>query len=175
MDCRTIESRALGVLDEVGSFVRSRDDAWALPEEAGAFLHALILTKRVTRALELGTSYGYSGLWIGAALRCNGGKLITIDREGRKTQAARENFLRAGLADTIDARTGIISDVLDTLTGPFDFVLIDADKPASLGYFKQLRSKLAPRATVITDNILYPPHEWGDFLKYTREDPRLYS
>lgn len=175
MDCSMLESQVQRTLESVAAFINTRDDAWALPSEAGAFLHALILTRGATRGLELGTSYGYSGVWLGAGLRRNRGTLITIDREARKTEIAGKHFRDAGLAETIEARVGVISEVLEQLQGPFDFVLIDADKPASLGYLKQIRPKLAPRAAVVTDNILHPPHDWTEFLAYVRSDPGFYS
>lgn len=163
-------------LAEVAAFNHSHDDALAIPEEAGAFMHALILSSGATRGLELGTSYGYSGLWIASALRRNGGRLVTIERESRKSEIAGRHFERAGLSQCIDRRIGVIADVLGTMNGPFDFVFVDADKEASLDYVRRLRPKLAPRAVIVTDNILHPPHfNWPEYLAALRNDPGLFS
>ncbi|MCK6482648.1 MAG: class I SAM-dependent methyltransferase [Phycisphaerae bacterium] len=163
-------------LAEVAAFNRSRDDALAIPEEAGAFMHALILASGATRGLELGTSYGYSGLWIASALHRNGGRLVTIERESRKSEIAGRHFERAGLSECIDRRIGAIADALSGLSGPFDFVFVDADKEASLDYVRRFRPKLAARAVIVTDNILHPPHfNWPEYLAVLRNDANLFS
>jgi len=172
---RLIDSRHRPTFDAVLALVRARDDAWAVPPEGGAFLHALALARSARNAVELGTSYGYSTLWIAAALQQTGGRLTTFDREPRKAEAARDHLRQAGLSDRVDCRVGVIAEMLASIRGPIDFVFIDADKPASLGYLQQLRPHLADGAVVVTDNLIRPQHDWTEFLAAVRGDPGLFS
>ena len=149
-------------------FMATVDDALAIPREAGQFIHVLVLARGAKRALEIGTSYGYSGLWIGSALAEVGGSLITIDRDPRKSAAARENFREAGLAADIDVRTGSALEVLPAIDGPIDFVLNDADKENCLRYVELLADRLSDRAVVVTDNIKTHAAELAGFLAQMR-------
>ena len=156
------------VIRGVEEFMSQKDDALAIPRDAGEFIHALLLATRSTRALEIGTSYGYSGLWIASALRQNRGSLITIDLERRKSDVAARHFRDAELADCVRLETGIALEVIGRLDGPFDFVLVDADKENCARYVQALLGKLAPHAVVLTDNTLTHAEQLADFLTWVR-------
>lgn len=105
------------------------------PEE-GRFLQFLACASGAMKAVEIGTLGGYSGIWIARGLR-PGGKLITIDKETKHANIAKEHFEAAGLSEVIDIRVGdahrILAELLDD--GPFDFVFIDAEKKGYPAYF----------------------------------------
>lgn len=105
------------------------------PEE-GRFLQVLVRACGATRALEIGTLGGYSGIWIARGL-APGGKLITLEVDPRHAGVAREHFAAAGLADRVEVRVGDAHQLLAGLSqeGPFDFVFIDAEKPGYPAYF----------------------------------------
>lgn len=155
-------------IERVEEFVASAADANALPREGAQLLHMLILATGARRAVEVGTSYGYSGLWMAAALEGNGGKLITIDNDSRKLQAARCNFEQAGLSHVIETRHGNAIELLGDLEGPVDMVLLDADKENCIRYVELLRDKLADRAVVVTDNTRTHSTELAPFLGWIR-------
>jgi len=161
----------LKTIEELETFMAGVDDAMALPREAAEFVHAIVLATRATRGLEIGTSYGYSGLWIASALANNGGTLITIDREQRKSAAARRNFASAGLSSCIDIRTGSAAEIIPTIDGPFDFVLSDADKANCIRYIELLTDKLADRAVILTDNSITHRPELEAFITWIRRHP----
>ena len=165
-------ARTIGKLE---SFMATVDDALAIPRVAGEFAHALVLASGARRGLEIGTSYGYSGLWIASALALNGGKRTTIDREPRKSKAARFNFEEAGLAERVDVMTGAAGDLLPRLEGPFDFVLNDADKEHCLRYVELIADKLTERAVVLTDNTSTHPTELAGFMTWIRQRPDFYT
>lgn len=162
-------------MSQVEAFIAQRNDALSLPRESAEFAHAVVLATGAQRCLEIGTSYGYSGLWIGAAARQNGGRLITIDREPHKHQAALAHFAQAGLADCIECRTGIAADLLAEIEGPIDFVLNDADKENCLRYVEMLLPKLADRAVVLTDNTHSHAELLADFVSWVRRHPAFCS
>jgi predicted O-methyltransferase YrrM len=172
---QTIPADVSREIETVERVVQQQDDALAIPRVSAEFIHTLVLAGGFCRALEIGTSYGWSGLWIGAALLHNGGTLVTIDSDARKTTAAQASFARAGLADTISVVAGTANDVLDELDGPFDFVFIDADKPNTRRYFDRCWYRLAQRATVVTDNAVTHADELADYLAHLRAHPNLCS
>jgi predicted O-methyltransferase YrrM len=149
-------------------FITTMDDAYAIPRAAGEFLHALILATRAKAAVEIGTGYGYSGLWIASALAENGGRLTTIDQDPRKTAAARSAFDSCDLLLHVDFRTGSALDVLPTLDGPIDFVLNDADKDHCIRYVELLIDKLGDRGVVMTDNTATHAGPLAGFLNWIR-------
>ena len=115
----------------VKAFLEQRKGTWRdlnVPESDGRLLHDLIVKHKFTRALEIGTSTGHSGIWIAWALAKTGGKLTTIEIDPGRHRTALANFKEAGLAPYIDARLGDAHDIVPALAGPFDFVFSDADK-----------------------------------------------
>lgn len=157
------------------AFIDGRDDAMALPPVAAEFVYALILATGATRGVEIGTSFGYSGLHIGAALAENGGRLVTIDVLPTKSEAARAYFEQAGLGEVITCETGRAIDVINRLTGPVDFVLNDADKANCRPYVEALLPKLESRAVVLTDNSITHAAEVADFVEWVRKHPDFES
>jgi predicted O-methyltransferase YrrM len=162
-------------LDELERFMAGTDDALALPREAASFVHALILARGAQHVVEIGTSYGYSGIWIAAALAETGGCLISVDRDVGKTEAARENFASAGLTEIVQLRHGEAVEVLSSLAGPIDFVLNDADKENCVRYIEMLAPKLVPGAVVLTDNTITHAAELSVYLRWIREHRDFYS
>ncbi len=172
-----VDSNAVVVetLERVWGFVKQRDDAWNIPPEEGRFLHTTALATGAARLLELGTSYGYSTLWLAWAARKNYGRLITIDKEQRKRDQAMEHLRQADLEGVVVARVGQITDVLTELDGPFDFAFIDADKEPTRQYIDLLLDKLTDRATILIDNVISHPEAFGDSLEYIRSHPSLWA
>ena len=115
----------------VRKFLDANQSQWRdlnVPAIDGQTLHDIVLKNKYTRALEIGTSTGHSGIWIAWALSKTGGKLITIDIDERRHRQAVANFEAAGLSRFIDARLGNAHEIVPALAGPFDFVFSDADK-----------------------------------------------
>ena len=170
-----MNQRVADTICELERFMAGVDDAMPIPREAGQFVHALILASGAKHGLEIGTSYGYHALWIASALAENGGRLITIDHDPRKSQAARKALEEAGLASYVDLRTGTAVEVLGSLDGSFDFVLSDADKANCIRYVDRVAGKLSARAVVLTDNTVTHPDELAGFVKWVRANPNFYS
>jgi predicted O-methyltransferase YrrM len=162
-------------IETLEAFMAGVEDALALPRESAELVHALVLGTGAKQAVEIGTSYGYSGLWIAWALAQNGGRLITIDNDVRKSTAARTNFAKAGLGSYVDVRTGDAAEILPALDSPIDFVLNDADKENCRLYVELLVNKLADRAVVVTDNINTHAEELAGFMSWIRQHESFFS
>ncbi|MEE9294592.1 MAG: class I SAM-dependent methyltransferase [Phycisphaerae bacterium] len=163
------------VIEEVEIFMATVDDALPLPRIAAEFVHFLVLATGAQRVVEIGTSYGYSGLWIASALAETSGTLITVDHEERKSGAARQYFESAGLGGRIEIQTGKAEHVLKSITGPIDFVLNDADKENCIRYVELLADKLADRAVILTDNIDTHRAQLAEFIEWIDLHPNFES
>ena len=141
-----------------------------VPAVDGQTLHDIIVKNNYTRAVEIGTSTGHSGIWIAWALSKTGGKLITIDIDERRHRQALENFEVAGLSDYIDARLGDAHEIVPALEGPFDFVFSDADKYWYKNYFIALDPKLEVGGCYTSHNVYMGSYRRrggsGDYLDY---------
>jgi predicted O-methyltransferase YrrM len=152
----------------MGSQMLAHRDEFLLPVgvEAGWFLHSLILAKRPARVLELGTSYGFSTLFLADAVTQTGGKLITMELAGHKQAEARSNIEKAGLSGAVDFRLGDAVSLIQADPGPFDFVLLDIWKELYVPCLQALYPKLADEAIVAADNIIEPSTWRHDARKY---------
>lgn len=156
----------------VNAFLSAHRYGWRdmnVPEADGRALYDVVVGRRFTRALEVGTSTGHSGIWIAWALSKTGGRLITIDiDEGRHREALR-NFEQAGVSRFVDARLADAHDLVPRLEGPFDFVFIDADKDWYTRYARALLPKLVAGGCLTAHNVSPRRRGWqttGDFYDY---------
>jgi caffeoyl-CoA O-methyltransferase len=124
-----------------------------VPASDGRLLYDLILEKKFTRALEIGTSTGHSGIWIAWALSKTGGKLITVEIDPQRHQQALANFKATGLSAHVDARLGDAHRIVPALDGPFDFVFSDADKEWYTNYFVAVWPKVVPGGCFTAHNV----------------------
>lgn len=143
---------------ELGSQVGARRDEFLLPvgKEAGWFLHSLIVARAPRRICELGTSYGYSTLFLADAARRIGARVVTMELADYKQAFAREQLERAGLADYVDFRCGDALDLLQQDSGTWDFVLLDIWKDLYVPCFETVYPNLSEEAIVCTDNMISP-------------------
>ena len=141
-----------------------------VPKSDGQLLYDLIIKGNYTRALEIGTSTGHSGIWIAWALSKTGGKLMTIDIDERRHNMAVQNFEKAGLSDYIDARLADAHELVKELDGPFDFVFSDADKEWYKQYFIDIDPKLEINGCFTAHNISMSSRVGGirEFFDYVR-------
>jgi predicted O-methyltransferase YrrM len=145
-------------------------------EADGKALRDLIVERRLTRAVEIGTSTGHSGIWMAWGLSKTGGKLITIEIDRERHAEAVEHFKAAGVAPWVDARLGDAHELVPRLEGPIDFVFIDADKDWYTRYAQALLPKLSPGGCLTAHNVSSWRGSWqmtGDFYGYITSVPDL--
>jgi caffeoyl-CoA O-methyltransferase len=174
VDSRHTSQRATDLDARVQAFLNSRRGTWRdlnVPEVDGRTLHDLIVTRHFTRALEIGTSTGHSGVWIGWALSKTGGKLTTIEIDPGRHKIALANFKEAGLADYIDARLADAHELVPTLEGPFDFVFSDADKDWYTKYLEAVWPRMSKGGCFTAHNISMRQGGITDFLEALKRLP----
>lgn len=135
-----------------------RRDEFLLPVggDVGDFLRSLAVGRGAKHLLELGTSYGYSTLFLADAARQTGGKVITIDTEGHKQEHAKAMLEKAGLDQYVEFYCGDALEVVPQLSGPFELVLLDIWKNLYVSCFEAVYPKLAEEGIIATDNMIYP-------------------
>jgi len=169
------ETDILRSIDELDQARKNRDDHWQIPRVEGELLHHIALAANAKLIVEVGTSYGFSGLFWGAALKRTGGKLHTIDVSQKKYDSSRATFAQAGLANVVVNHLGDAKDLLPTIPGPIDLAFIDADKPNCRAYFDHLWPKIRPGGAILTDNATTHRTELADYISYLRALPNATS
>ncbi len=142
--------------------------------ETAHLLSILVRSGRRQRLLEIGTSNGYSTIWLAWASHAVGGRVTSIDREAHKQRLADANLRRAGLRDAVELLCGDATEIIANLPGPFDCVFFDADRYSAPAQLKLLIPKLTPDALVLADNALSHPQEIADYLK-TLDELRMFD
>lgn len=145
------EKKVLDVLDDMDR--NQRRGMMNVPVNDGRFLRLLTESIGARKVVEIGTSNGYSGLWICLGLRGTGGHLTTHEIDGPRAALARKNFERAGMTDRITLVEGDAHEEVKKLEGPIDLVFLDADKQGYLDYLEKLLPKLRPGGLVVAHNM----------------------
>jgi predicted O-methyltransferase YrrM len=120
--------------------------------ETARMLAVLVRATGAQRVLELGTSNGYSTVWLADA---TAGRVLTVEFDAGRAGQARETFATAGIADAIDLVEGDGGQVLaDSPDGAFDFVFLDAERPLYPTWWPDLLRTLASPGLIVVDNVI---------------------
>jgi len=151
--------------------------------EVGQLLALLVRLTGAQRVLEFGSSLGYSTLWLAAALQSTGGQLVTIERDPRLLERARENLAAAGHGERVEWILGDARESVNGLCGPFDLILQDSEKALYPELLERTIALVRRRGVLAADDTLFRP--MGVPEKFSRPihrynelvfaDPRLYS
>ncbi len=142
-----------------------------LEPDTAQFISILIHSSQRKRLLEIGTSNGYSTIWLAWAARATGGHIISIDRDEQKLLQADVNLQRAHIREFVDLFHGDATEIVTDFPGPFDFVFFDADRISAPKQLALLIPKLAPDVFVLADNVLSHPDEIAGYLAAIKEVP----
>jgi predicted O-methyltransferase YrrM len=141
----------------------------------GRFLFALVAPQTDCEVLELGGSRGYSAIWLAAAARILGGRVLSIENDPRKIEAWHRNVEDAGLAEWAELVEGDALELLPQIDDVFDLVFIDAEKEDYEPLFELARTKVEPGALVVADNVLSHPDPLAQYSAARQADPTLSS
>jgi predicted O-methyltransferase YrrM len=144
----------------------------SVPRADGELLRSLVLGQRAMHVVEIGTSTGYSGLWLLLGLLETGGRLTTFEFDAGRARKAREIFAEAGMADRVVLVEGDAHEKVSTLKAGIDLVFIDADKEGYLDYLKKLLPLVRPGGLVVAHNMQFPRPD-PRYLKAVTTDPAL--
>jgi len=159
---------------------KTRTDFWNLDRQSANFLNTLIKINNSKNVLEIGTSNGYSGIWILKALLETKGKLTTIEFWEKRQSVARKNFEiccpKANVEPKIGSAIVILEDLLDEINAQkrekFDFIFIDANKKEYISYFNLIDKMISPNGIILADNILSHYEKVEDYVDnlFNRDD-----
>lgn len=190
--CRDIfiDKKSLAVLEELE---KTSEEFWNISRESANFLNMLIKISGAKRVIEVGTSNGYSGIWIAKALKETGGyksRLITIEYYANRIALARENFKKCDVDDIITIKQGSACDILKTIDfgnthvdtqhnnpanfTPYpeiDFAFIDANKSEYIEYFDLIHPKLRLGGIIAADNIISHADKVAPFVEKIKSHP----
>ncbi len=147
-----------------------------LEPETAAMLAVLVRATAARRLLEIGTSNGYSAIWLGDAVQGAGGSVLSIEIDPERARAGRENIAAAGLEETVEVRVADAGEVLRGFgDGEWDFVLLDSEREPYAGYWQDLVRTLAPGGLLVVDNARSHAHELAEFRELVEGDTRVLS
>jgi predicted O-methyltransferase YrrM len=144
-----------------------------LEPETAQFLNILMRSSRRTRVLEIGTSNGYSTIWLAWAASLTGGHVTSIDRDAQKQAQADANLRHVGLRELVDLRCGDATEIVASFPGPFDCVFFDADRYSAPAQLSLLFPRLTPDVLLLADNVLSHPEEIAGYLRALEALPQF--
>jgi caffeoyl-CoA O-methyltransferase len=167
LEAEDADERARGVPREQ----RSRQVA----RTTGQFLFAFVAPQADCEVLELGGSRGYSTVWVAAAARHLGGRVLSLENDPAKIEDWHRNVEEAGLTEWAHLVEGDAFETLPQIDDVFDVVFLDAEKEMYERLFELARTKLEPGAVVIADNVLSHEETLGAYSRARQADPTVES
>ncbi|MET0070056.1 MAG: O-methyltransferase [Candidatus Thiodiazotropha sp.] len=168
------------LLSELEAFGRSNDRANSerslrmlnITRDTGEFLRVIVQATNARRILEIGTSNGYSTLWLALAAQAIGGHVTTVESSEYKITMATDNFNRSGLSDFITQVAGDATDLLEAEDDSrFDLVFLDSERGEYPAWWQNIRRLLRPGGLLVVDNALSHADEMAEFIAMVAEDP----
>lgn len=143
--------------DDIANDPAKGERPWSVPEATGRFLHETVSELKPMTILELGTSIGYSTLWLAHAAAEYGGHVHTVEMKPEKHALAQKNVADAGLGSAVTFHHAMIMEIVKDLPGilgdaKIDFVFLDADRGHYHEYFPFIEKHLSGKALVVADN-----------------------
>jgi predicted O-methyltransferase YrrM len=147
----------------------------AVGPDSGRLLFGLVAPNAGCEVLEIGGSRGYSAIWLAAAARILGGRVVTLEQDPRKIEAWRANVEAAGLSDWCQLIEGDARETMPAIPDVFDLVFIDAEKDDYDFYFRTALTKVEPGALIVADNVISHREQLHGYSEARQADPDLVS
>jgi predicted O-methyltransferase YrrM len=167
-----MDSTRQAFLDELYAHGRAHDEQRAdrlqrlrnVEPETAELLGVLVRAMSATRVLEIGTSNGYSTIWLADAAGAVDGTVLSLEIEAERTAQAADNLTRAGVADRVELRTQDAAEALRSFAdAAFDLIFLDAERPLYAGYWPELIRVMRPNGLLVVDNTLSHAKELVEF------------
>lgn len=143
--------------------------------ENGQFLSILIQSIQAQKVLEVGTSNGYSTLWLAAALKKTGGTLVTLEFDETRAELARTHLREAALDSIAEVHVGNALAEIPKFGGPFDLVFLDAEKSEYQRYLELALPSIRPGGLIVADDTVTMRDEMPDYVEFVFNTPLLHS
>jgi predicted O-methyltransferase YrrM len=144
--------------------------------ETAQLLAVLVRGMGARRVLEIGTSNGYSTIWLADAVEAVGGTVVSLEVRAERTALAAEHLAHAELSGVVDLRTVDAAEALAAFAAEsFDLVFLDAERPAYAGYWPHLVRVLARPGLLVVDNVISHADEVADLRALVQADERVTS
>ncbi|MDP3774226.1 MAG: O-methyltransferase [Gemmatimonadales bacterium] len=145
-----------------------------ITRDTGELLSVLVRATDARRVLEIGTSNGYSTLWLASAARSLGGSVTTVEVSEFKVELAKANFARSGLSASISLVHDDAGHVLRrSPDASFDLIFLDSERPGYPGWWPNLRRVLRPGGLLVADNATSHPEQMAPFVALVKADPEF--
>ncbi|EKE22544.1 MAG: O-methyl transferase [uncultured bacterium] len=142
--------------------------------ESGRFLSMLIHAQQSKSILEIGTSTGYSTLWLAEAARQTQAMITTLEVDAERVIQAKQYATEIDLADLINFKVIDAQVYLEAEKEIFDFILLDAERDAYVSYWPHLSRLLkAKGGLLVVDNVISHAAEVEEFIALIQQDPRF--
>ena len=143
--------------------------------ENGQFLSILIHAIQARNVLEVGTSNGYSTIWLAVALKKTGGRLITLEFDQKRAEEAQTHLQEVGLDSVVEVRVGNALDEIPKCDATFDLVFLDAEKNEYRRYLELALPNIRPGGLIVADDTVTMRDEMPDYVEFVFNTPRLHS
>ena len=159
--------------DVLKELEKTQKNFWNISRTTAEFLYNFIVDGGIKNIIEVGTSNGYSGIWLGKALKKTGGNLTTIEFYETRIALAKENFKKCGVNDIIEIKQGDASTILEYLPKDFkiDFAFVDACKKQYIDFFHMIDPHLITGGNIACDNVISHAQKVQPFLDDIEHNP----
>jgi predicted O-methyltransferase YrrM len=169
-----LDDRVRGVLERLEA-EEQRPPGVAVEPTTGRFLFSVCAPQADCEMLEIGAGRGYSSIWLAAAVRLFGGRVLSLERDHECIADWRRNIADAGLEETAELIEGDARETLPTIDDVFDVVFLDAANKQYEELFGLAREKLEPGALVIADDVVLHADTLRAYSEARQADPTLLS
>ena len=145
-------------------------ETWAVAREVAEKLYELINTYKPQTIIEIGTSLGYSTIWMAEAAREYGGKIITVEHEETKIKKTQELFDYLELQDTVKLVHQDAKEFLENYKNKIDFLFLDALKRDYIEYIQLAEKNLSAHALVVADDVTTWKRKVENFLQHMQSE-----
>ncbi|EPQ2234486.1 O-methyltransferase [Acinetobacter baumannii] len=144
--------------------------------ESAQLISQLIRMQQAKSILEIGTSTGYSTLWLAEAAQATGGQVIIVEIDAKRSAEAKRHVAELELSEIVQFWVGDAADYLKAAQEKFDFILLDAERDAYENYWPDLKRLMKPKGGVlVVDNVISHAAEVNRFIALIKKDPDYMS
>ena len=142
--------------------------------ESAQFLAQLVHIQQTQQILEIGTSTGYSTLWLAYAAQQVNARLTTLEIDAERSQQAASHLADFNLSNGVEFWVGDAAEYLKQSQAIFDFILLDAERDAYVDYWPDLKRLMCvSRGVLVVDNVLSHADQVTDFIARIQQDEQF--